>query len=129
MSDWGISDYQGFDGGQELSVVKPKWTFLVIGYLLTSIMLLIALLVRPTGSGSWIVYVLLWLSTLAAYLIPFSAFVTQDFDLVAKNPNADHLGRQNLGLFRNGLLLSGFLVSMIYVYLAAEEISRNLNAI
>jgi hypothetical protein len=53
----------------------------------------------------------------------------KDFDLIARNPNADAVGRQNLSFFRTGLLLLGFLVSMVFVYLAAEEISRNLNAI
>jgi hypothetical protein len=71
----------------------------------------------------------LWIVSLATYLAPFALFAMKDFDLIAKNPNADPVGRQNLPFFRTGLLLFGFVVSMIFVYLAAEEISRNLNAV
>jgi hypothetical protein len=126
MSDWNTDVTQEFD---DYEVIKPKWFWLIIGYTLTILMLLVAILFRTSGEIAWLSYMGLWIVSLATYLTPFALFAMKDFDLIAKNPNADPVGRQNLPFFRTGLLLFGFVVSMIFVYLAAEEISRNLNAV
>jgi hypothetical protein len=127
MSDWGSGDTDTYE--DEYLEIKPQWLWLILGYTFTLLMLIVAILFRSSGEMAWLSYIGLWLVSLAAYLAPFALFAMKDFDLIAKNPNADAVGRQNLPLFRNGLLLSGFVVSMIFVYLAAEEISRNLNAV
>ena len=126
MSDWNTDVTQEFDDYEE---IKPKWLWLIIGYTLTILMLVVAIFFRTSGEIAWISYIGLWIVSLATYLAPFALFAMKDFDLIAKNPNADPVGRQNLPFFRTGLLLFGFVVSMIFVYLAAEEISRNLNAV
>jgi|688.fasta_scaffold169753_3 hypothetical protein len=126
MSDWNTDVTQEFDDYEE---IKPKWLWLIIGYTLTILMLVVAIFFRTSGEIAWISYIGLWIVSLATYLTPFALFAMKDFDLIAKNPNADPVGRQNLPFFRTGLLLFGFVVSMIFVYLAAEEISRNLNAV
>ena len=109
--------------------LKPKWVWLVIGYVLTTLMLVVAILFRTSGESAWLFYVALWILSLASYLTPFALFAMQDFDLRAKNLEKEVRGDSNLPLFRTSLLIFGFVVSMFFVYLAAEEISRNLNAI
>lgn len=126
MSDWATSDTEDYE---KYEVLKPKWFWLIIGYALTLLMLVVAIVFRASGETAWLTYIGLWILSLASYLTPFALFAMKDFDLIAKNPNADPRGRQNLPLFRTGLLLVGFVVSMVFVYLAAEEISRNMNAI
>jgi hypothetical protein len=126
MSDWGGTVDEDYEVYEE---IKPKWLWLIIGFALTISMLLVAIFFRTSGELAWLTYITLWLVSLASYLAPFALFAMKDFDLIAKNPNADPIGRQNLPFFRTGLLIFGFIVSMIFVYFAAEEISRNLNAI
>ena len=126
MSDWGATGDEDYEVYEE---IKPKWLWLAVGYSLTLLMLLAAIFFRASGELAWLTYIALWLFSLATYLTPFALFAMKDFDLIAKNPNADPIGRQNLPFFRTGLLIFGFVVSMIFVYLAAEEISRNLNAV
>lgn len=126
MSDWGTTNDESYE---EYQKIKPSWLWLIVGYGLTLVMLLVAVFFRTSGELAWFSYIAIWLFSLATYLAPFALFAMKDFDLIAKNPEADPVGRQNLPFFRNGLLLSGFVVSMIFVYLAAEEISRNLNAV
>jgi hypothetical protein len=70
-----------------------------------------------------------WALSMVTYLVPFALFAMKDFDVRAKHPTEEITGDGNLRLFRTSLLILGFAVSMIFVYLAAEEISRNLNAI
>jgi len=126
MSDWGATgdeDYEVYEA------IKPKWLWLIVGYSFSFLMLLVAIFYRTSGELAWLTYIALWLFSLATYLTPFALFAMKDFDLIAKNPNSDPIGRQNLPFFRTGLLIFGFVVSMIFVFLAAEEISRNLNAV
>jgi len=126
MSDWATIETEDFE---EYEVLKPKWFWLIVGYSLTLLMLVVAIVFRAAGATAWLTYIGLWILSLASYLTPFALFAMKDFDLIAKNPNSVSDGRQNLPLFRTGLLLVGFVVSMVFVYLAAEEISRNMNAI
>lgn len=126
MSDWGSTEYQDSD---YLENIKPEWLWLAVGYSLTLLMLLAALFFRTSGELAWLSYLALWLVSLASCLAPFALFAIKDFDLIAKNPNSHPIGRSNLPFYRTTLLIFGFVVSMIFVYLAAEEISRNLNAV
>ena len=127
MSTWDTE--QSDQTWSDYEEVKPKWFWLITGYILTSTMLAFSFLFRSSGINAWAVYLGIWLLSLLTYLAPFALFAMKDFDLLAKNPNADAVGRRNLPLYRTTLLIFGFVVSMIFVYLAAEEISKNLNAL
>jgi hypothetical protein len=127
MSDnWGSADDTVFDDSDE---IKPNWLWLRIGYLLTVLMLVVSIFFRASGELAWLLYMGFWALSMATYLVPFALFAMKDFDVRAKNPAEEISGDGNLRLFRTSLLIFGFIVSMIFVYLAAEEISRNLNAV
>jgi len=107
---------------------KAPWHFLMIGAGATLLLLLVWVFVRPAGEFVILGNLLYWFVSMAAYLAPFMMFVIADMK-IRTSSTYYYTNPKTVSGVRGIYLVSGLLISTIFAYGAADELSRVLNTV
>lgn len=107
---------------------KAPWIWLILGASLLVVLLAISFFLKPSGDGVAIGYTIYWLISLGAFLVPFGFFVTGDLKQ-RSNSVFYYTNPKTVSKVRTIYLIFGLLVSTVFVYGLADELSRILNVV
>lgn len=114
-----MSDFDTSKGKQPLPI-------LFAGYAAVVVVLVLSLVLAPTGVNAWLPYLGFWLVSVLAYVVPFTIFVLANGKVERNNAQLVY-ERKAVNLARFGLLVVGLISSTVIAYFLATEISKALN--
>jgi hypothetical protein len=130
-----VSDYFGGDSTSPTATATvwreqepakgAPWTILIGGFLSIAIVLVLSLVLRPSGDLASAGLAGFWLFSLLAFLVPVAFFSVTDLkrQLVLDYPTHPKTVRTA----KFGFLIVGLLASLFQVYQLATELSKLLN--
>ena len=107
---------------------KAPWIWLVLGVSALLVLLALSFFLKPSGDDVALGYLIYWIVSLAAFLIPFGFFVTGD--LKQRSTSVFYYSNpKTVSTVRGLYLVFGLLISTVFVYGLADELSRILNVV
>ncbi len=112
-----------FDTG----VGKQPLGILFAGYGAVVLVLVLTLVLSPTGINAWVPYLLFWVVSVLAYVAPFTLFYLANGKVERESKSLKY-DRKAVNFARFGLLIVGLVSSTTISLFLATEISKTLNA-
>ena len=114
-----MSDFDTSRGKQPLPI-------LFAGYAAVVVILIVTLVVSPSGVNAWLPYLSFWVVSVLAYVVPFTIFVLANGKVERNNAQLVY-ARKAVNVARFGLLVVGLAASTTIAFFLATEISKALN--
>ena len=113
-------------GEFDTRVGKQPMAILYFGYVAVLLVLVVGRVLAPSGLNAWAPYLLIWVFSVLAYLVPFTLFVLAN-GKVERNSATLKYDRKTVNVARFGLLVFGLVASTFTALFLATEISKALN--
>ena len=111
----------------DTEVRKQPLILLFAGYAAVVFVLVLTLVLSPSGINAWAPYLVFWFISVLAYVIPFTLFYLANGKVERQSKSLKY-DRKTVNFARFGLLIVGLASSTTISFFLATEISKTLNA-